>query len=265
MTFELKTTTAARALGVYLWVLVCALAATALLLAGAAIEGPIPPPVSEAEIASAWTAEDLSPDKPGLTIAQAARAMPMTEVTAHEQGLVPSANAASPSATPMPSPVEGVLYRPEGSGGAVASIPAGLNPAVGPATVERASSPTSEAFKTPSSAANRGGRDLLVVKTTAMAAGRDATASNRKVAQPVPYRRAAASNARSLTLDGHAKSRSMAAASRLSSRPPFVSAPGRPVTGCPAGSDARWSEPDTDGAAILICNPYYRRLSIEVY
>src|SRR5260370_28496682 len=168
MTFELKTTTAARALAACLWSLVCALAATALLLVGAAIEGSVPQPISEAEIASAWAAEDLSPDKFVLTIARAAAAMPTTEMTAHEQSLVPSANAASPSATPMPFPAKSALYRPEGSGGAVASVSAGLNPAVAPPTVEQASLPNSEALETrdpapPSeksrSAGERGERD----------------------------------------------------------------------------------------------------------
>jgi hypothetical protein len=275
MTFELKTTTAARALVAYLWALVCALAATALLLVGAAIEGSIPQPVSEAEIASAWAAEDLSPDKFVFTIARAAAAMPTTDMTAHEQSLVPSANSASPSATPMPFPAKSALYRPEGSGGAVASVSAGLNPAVAPASVEQASLPTSEALKTRDpapaseksrSAVDRGDRDQPVVGTTAMAARGDATTSNRKLAQPVRYRRAAVSHPRSATLDGRPKSRSMAAyASQASSYPPFVLAPGRSTAGCPAGSDPTWSEPDATGPAVLICNPYYRRLSVDVF
>jgi hypothetical protein len=36
-------------------------------------------------------------------------------------------------------------------------------------------------------------------------------------------------------------------------------------SGCPAGSDPRWSAADASGAPALICNPYYPRVSVGAF
>ena len=96
------------------------------------------------------------------------------------------------------------------------------------------------------------------------------------LAQPVPMVAQSSANTRRARDDAKRSSRSIAGyrvrAPRLGlPRRPAIPRTAGPLTrgsvglGCPEGSDPRWSEPDATGTPALICNPYYRRVAVDVF
>ena len=96
------------------------------------------------------------------------------------------------------------------------------------------------------------------------------------LAQPVPMVSQSPAGVRRLGDDAKRSSRSVTGypvRSRRSALPrrPAIAGTAQPLTrgstglGCPEGSDPRLSEPDATGAPALICNPYYRRVTVDAF
>ena len=257
MKFRLKTTTATRALTVYLFVLACGLAAATLLIVEAAIDGPSVKPDAEGKVTFMANLDVVLPEQ---------SPEPATKVGAARLFLAPEGQAYDPRRIDRRDGRELTVQ-------ATAVLP--LRDSVignGEAAPERLLSQLAAVWN-----ANRPTLDgHPISQDLRLPSGKpsdDLTAIERDTPGQLPPSDAA-TPARP---DANRKARSTKRYSwQVAQRPrvfrasPTVIAvtaqpisPGLIGAGCPPGSDPRWSGADGSGASILICNPYYRRVAVD--
>jgi hypothetical protein len=264
VTFSLRAATAARALGIYFFILVCSLAAAAFLLVEAAIEAPSVKPDAEAKITFMASVEVVSPEQSPKAPTEPGGVPPLgSEVTkipdrnrlseASALAVDPDGRGLTVQATAVLPPRDSLI----GNGEAASERLLPQRAAVWNANRSTVDGyPISRDLHPPSGTASDG-----------LIATQQDTLDQTSAAAAAPTRRSPERKARSTSRYSSqpASRRRLAPALPPGATAGMASPMSPDLVGCQPGSDPRWSGPDGAGASVLICNPYYRRVAVQAY
>jgi hypothetical protein len=244
VTFSIRAATAARALGIYFLVLVCSLAAAALLLVEAAIEAPSVKPDADAQITFMADVDAVSPKLPGRNLlseaSSSAVAQDGRQLTVQATAVLPPRDQLIGNGEAAPErllPQRAAVWNANRSTLDGYPISRDLRPQSG--TVSDGLIATQQDTLDQTSAAATPIFQGTERKTRRNSSYASQPASRRRLPRAPPP-------------------------GALAGTAPPIS-PGLVGAGCPPGSDPRWSGPDGAGAPVLICNPYYRRVAVQTY
>jgi hypothetical protein len=238
VTFSLRAATAARALGIYFFVLVCSLAAAAFLLVEAAIEAPSVRPDADAQITFMADVDAVSPKLPGRNrlseASSSAVAQDGRQLTVQATAVLPPRDQLIGNGEAAPErllPQRAAVWNANRSTLDGYPISRDLRPQSG--TVSDGLIATQQDTLDQTSAAA-----TPIFQGTERKTRRNSRYASRRRLPRAPPPGALAGTAPPISPD---------------------------LVGCQPGSDPRWSGPDGAGAPVLICNPYYRRVAVQAY